>query len=359
MKRTLLIALMTLANIAFAQVSIPLTAEAWNQGANMQFGQYLRQDSVLLGGGVYAAKGTDMYNGQIDVDIAMHGQRGFIGIVFRHQSDTDYELIYLRPHKSRLPDALQYTPVLNGLSAWQLYSGDGYTAPAELAHNRWVHLKVVIEHDTVSVFIDDHEEPALVSKMKGDLASGAVGLWGLNVAHFANFTYTPSDTSATKKRSQKTNIPENAITDWQLSQVFEFEAQTDRLVPETATWQSVDVEDGALLNISRYRANIDDANRTIPTSNKDLVFARTIIESKTNSLRTLNFGYSDDVTILLNGKPLYTGRSGFSQRYPNSLGIVGLENDAVYLDLKTGKNELVFAVAEVFGGWGLVATLED
>lgn len=36
-----------------------------------------------------------------------------------------------------------------------------------------------------------------------------------------------------------------------------------------------------------------------------------------------------------------------------------VENDAVFLPLAKGRNELVFAVAEYFGGWGLIARLDD
>jgi hypothetical protein len=34
------------------------------------------------------------------------------------------------------------------------------------------------------------------------------------------------------------------------------------------------------------------------------------------------------------------------------------ENDAVYLPLKKGSNELVLAVSELGGGWGFICRLE-
>jgi hypothetical protein len=34
-------------------------------------------------------------------------------------------------------------------------------------------------------------------------------------------------------------------------------------------------------------------------------------------------------------------------------------NDAVYLNLKKGRNELVIVIAEDFGGWGFQAKLND
>ena len=63
------------------------------------------------------------------------------------------------------------------------------------------------------------------------------------------------------------------------------------------------------------------------------------------------------MTIFLNGRPLYTGRNGYQARYPSSLGLMTLD-DAVYLPLRAGDNELLLAVAEVFGGWGITARLE-
>ena len=83
-----------------------------------------------LEGGQAVLDGVVFEDGIIEVDMAMSGQRGFAGINFRVGADGQYEHFYIRPHKSGLPDALQYTPVFHGLSSWQLYSGEGYTAAA-------------------------------------------------------------------------------------------------------------------------------------------------------------------------------------------------------------------------------------
>jgi hypothetical protein len=69
-------------------------------------------------------------------------------------------------------------------------------------------------------------------------------------------------------------------------------------------------------------------------------------------------GYSDEVTVFLNSQPLFTGRSAFRFRDPGFLGIMDVENDAVYLPLKKGANELVLAVTDYFGGWGFICRLE-
>ena len=70
----------------------------------------------------------------------------------------------------------------------------------------------------------------------------------------------------------------------------------------------------------------------------------------------MNFGYSDDVVVFLNGRPVYTGLNGFGRRDAFSLGILSDQHDAVYLPLTEGDNELVFALSELFGGWGVMAS---
>jgi hypothetical protein len=102
----------------------------------------------------------------------------------------------------------------------------------------------------------------------------------------------------------------------------------------------------------------DFSTRLQPQPGSQVVFARTIVNAPTDQLRKLALGYSDEVTVFLNGVPLYRGRSAQSFRDPDFLGIVDVENDAVFLPLRTGRNELVLAVTEFGGGWGFIARLD-
>jgi hypothetical protein len=89
-----------------------------------------------------------------------------------------------------------------------------------------------------------------------------------------------------------------------------------------------------------------------------VVYARTSIESDRDEVQKLSIGYSDDVSVFLNGRILFRGRSAQNFRDPGFLGIVNPENDAVYLPLKKGHNELMLAVSELGGGWGFICRLE-
>ena len=70
------------------------------------------------------------------------------------------------------------------------------------------------------------------------------------------------------------------------------------------------------------------------------------------------FGYSDKVSIFLNDNILFSGNYSFQKREDEFVGVVGL-NDAIYLNLKKGDNELLLMITETFGGWGYICQLED
>jgi hypothetical protein len=90
-----------------------------------------------------------------------------------------------------------------------------------------------------------------------------------------------------------------------------------------------------------------------------VVYARTRIDSDRDQVKKLSIGYSDDVSVFLNGKILFRGRSAQNFRDPAFLGIVSADDDAVYLPLKKGSNELMLAVSELGGGWGFICRLAD
>jgi len=103
----------------------------------------------------------------------------------------------------------------------------------------------------------------------------------------------------------------------------------------------------------------DFTKRLEPQPGTQLVYARTTIASDGDRVRKLEIGYSDEVSVFLNGKILFRGRSAQNFRDPRFLGIVNPENDTLYLPLKKGDNELVLAVSELGGGWGFICRLGD
>ncbi len=90
-----------------------------------------------------------------------------------------------------------------------------------------------------------------------------------------------------------------------------------------------------------------------------MLYARTSIDSDRDQIKKLEIGYSDEVSVFLNGRILFRGRSAQGFRDPGFLGIMNPENDTVYLPLKKGTNELLLAVSELGGGWGFICRLAE
>src|SRR6185369_14013127 len=165
-------------------------------------------------------------------------------------------------------------------------------------------------------------------------------------------------------------MPPGTLTKWSLSPSYDaLERNLERPLTsaESAaiTWQDVEAEPPGYVVINRYResphprvtfAN-DFSKRLDPQPGTKVVYARTSISSEKDQVKKLSLGYSDEVSLFLNGQILYRGRSPQNFRDPAFLGIVNPENDVVYLPLKKGRNELVLAVSELGGGWGFICRL--
>jgi hypothetical protein len=149
---------------------------------------------------------------------------------------------------------------------------------------------------------------------------------------------------------------EGLFQHWQISDVFEEESLLDlsamKSLIANRTWQGqVSVEEGTAANISRVQAR---PNRQ--TGNT--VFAKIEIISDQDQTKLFEFGYSDRVVAILNGRSIYKGTNRWQSRDYRYLGTVGLF-DAIYLDLKKGKNTLLMAVSEDFGGWLITGRFSD
>ncbi len=81
-----------------------------------------------------------------------------------------------------------------------------------------------------------------------------------------------------------------------------------------------------------------------------VVFAQTTITVSRDTTVLLDAGFSDNVVIFLNGRPLFTGirAAGF-----NDSGYFEPFGTALFLPLRAGRNTLTYAVTEFFGGWAL------
>jgi hypothetical protein len=357
---------------AFSQ-SVPFDSDRWQvKDPKGRKADHLGRKSLYLTSGFAFLKDVDFEDGVIEVDIAAPTLRSFVGVVFRFENTEDHEIVYFRPHKSGLEDAVQYAPSFNGAACWQLYSGKGFTTAVDFPLQQWVHIRIEISGLGGKVYVNNAEKPVLIIEdLKRGYSHGSVGLWaGANGGHFSNFTYK-IETPGERGERRPAPIAAGILSKWQLSEVFDVEKRS----PETmlsATemkamkWQAVEVEAPGMLVIDRYRRSANTVRffatppeRVGKREGSKVVFARTTIYSDSAQIKRMSLGYSDEVTVFLNANPIFTGKSAFRYRDPGFLGIMDVEDDAVYLNLKKGRNEIVLGLADYFGGWGFICRIDD
>jgi hypothetical protein len=318
--------------------------------------RYLGRQSLFLDRGIALMPDVLFADGTIEFDVAVHGQFGFAGVLFRAASADDYELIYVRTHRSRQWDALQYTPINRGQESWQIYAGAGYNAAAELPANRWVHVRIVVDGYSAQVFVDGAATPQLsIRDLKRDWRPGRVGLWGRSgAANFSNVKVTPADRQR-PTRSSAAAEP-GIISRWLISQSLPATTVDFSSVPVGLTYDPVNAEASGLVNIAQHRSPA--ATRPANDDGRNAVFAKAVLRAPRALRARVSIGFSDDVIAFLDGRPLFAGRSGYLFRDGSDLGTLTLGADVLYIDLTPGRHELVFAVIEAFGGWGFAAKID-
>ena len=351
--KTICVTVLVLIATAVHAERIPFDDTAWKIDAQeAEVVNYLGKQALHIRGGYATLPAIQLTDGLIEFDIAVSAERGFSGALFRVQDLANYEHFYIRPHMSGNPDANQYTPVINGVSAWQLYYGEGFGAPVKYRVNQWMHVKIAYRDDRAEVFIDSDAPVLVVDALRRAVAAGAVGVGSGNFApaYFANFEVAalPADYRFTEVERESEPAEPGTVRAWQVSEAFAADELPARLTA-TGDWTALAAEPSGVTNLAQ-------APGVAP--GKDTVIARLVLDSRAEQTTTLQFGYSDQVTVYLNGRPLYRGDNTYQSRDYRYLGTIGLF-DTLFLPLAAGRNEVWFAVTEAFGGWGVQARLPE
>jgi hypothetical protein len=332
---------------------------AWQRNASdVAVVDYLGQRALRIKGGYATLKSVELSNGLIEFDMAVSADRGFSGAIFRVQDLDNYEHFYIRPHQSGNPDANQYTPVFNGVSAWQLYHGKGYGTPVEYRFDAWMHIKIAFADDHAEIFINSDEPVLIVDDLKRQAGSGGVGVGASNFApaYFANFAASPlpADYRFATFAREHPPAPETMVMSWRVSDAFDSRMLdgviklSDAFAGERS-WTRLAAENDGITNLARVQGLGSDGNTAI---------ARLQLTSAVPQTKGLSFGYSDRVAVYVNGTLVYSGSNFYESRDYRYLGTMGLF-DKIYLPLEAGENEVWFAVSEAFGGWGILAQFDD
>lgn len=305
-------------------------------------------------------------DGTIEFDMAVTPHRSFVYLQFRMVTDDEHEEIYFRPHKSELPDAIQYTPVWHGESNWQLYHGRGATAPVAFSYGSWMHIRLVTRGPTAALYVGAGGTPALVMTLgrapqPGYLAFRSFvpadgGLADSDVAaDIANIVVRPGVVPADFPAAPPARAVEpGLIRRWQVSPPFAAAPEPLTAVPDSLRvaapgWPTYPVEPSGVLVIGRHVRR---------PARQSAVVARLVLRATTAGLRPLRLGFSDYVTVFVNGRPLFAADAHYSYDEPRQEGLIGLSQATVWLPLAAGDTEVLIAVSDGFGGWGLQGAID-
>jgi hypothetical protein len=304
---------------------------------------------------------TSLRDGSVSFTIKAPGARSFVGLRFRTGEDGSYEDFYLRPHKDRAPDALQYTPSFSGADTnWQIFHGPAGTAPAPTQDAvEGIDVEVVFEDRDLAVFVGDGAEPAMrVTRLALEPRGGGLTFWS-NVLqptdHERPVVLQNIRVSSTGTRplpaAESVPTPEGAVLSWGVGAAF----HTDRLaeqVPDDVRFRPRPSEPDGTLLIDRHVERPDGEG--VPA-----VAAGITIHADQAGRVKMELGFSDLVTVFLNGVPLYQGDLRYSYTEPMRQGFFQPDQNTLYLPLEAGRNELVAVVVESFGGWALAARFPE
>jgi hypothetical protein len=323
------------------------------------------RDVLHLETGTAFRTDISMRDGTIDLDVRVTDRRSFVYLHFRMQSEDEHEEIYLRPHKSNLPDALQYAPVWQGESAWQLHHGPGGTAATALPPGVWTHVRLIVEGRRAALFVGDMATPALlIPALAREPQAGFVGLGGFlpanvpgtgAIAEFADVVVHPGPSafdfaSAIAKAAEPPAMSDALLVrEWSVSKAMATTplATVPTLPASAMPEQIVSSAPDGLVELHR--------DVTLPGTPLASAVARITVTAERAGLYAMDLGFSDVATVFVNGRPIFTRDDSYSFDRPRREGLIGFDQARVYLALNAGPNQIAILISDRFGGWGVMA----
>lgn len=333
---------------------IPIDEQHWDFSSETGFVTvYKGMPALSLYNAEAWLRDMEFSTGTIEYKVSFPKDRGFVGLMFRAQDRDNYEHFYLRPHQSGMADANQYTPVFHGNTGWQIYYGPRFSVPVDYPYGEWIDVKLVIADDSADVYINSDEPVLHVEDLLRDEASGRIGFDSfLSHAFITDVNVTPQESPVLAGEPvPPADLPENLVTDWQVAGPFAPVPASAPALPDMsgAQWQSMTPGETGFVNLGSVAERAPDSNTLL---------ARIRVDAAGAGSYPLHFGYSDKVTVFVNGTPVYAGDNTYRTRDYRYLGTVGLF-DTILLPLQAGRNEITFAVEEAFGGWAIGAAFES
>ena len=339
----------------------------YSAAANRSIGSFLGREALRLRNGVAVRTDVSLEDGTIDFDVAVTDHRSFVYIIFRQVAEGENEEIYLRPHKTNLPDAVQYAPVFKGESGWQLFHGPGHTARIPIPRGQWVHARLVLKGQRAAFYLGDTTKPVMVvPELARKAAPGTIALRAFTppggapegefVAAFSNVVVRPGVVPATMPPAPDRSRPANLVTSWQLSPAFvppdgRLAGLPAELLANRASWPAHGVDQEGRLILDRHIAH---ASNEKPSA----AVLRLVVPADRDTTRRLDLGFSDEYLLFVNGRPVAGGEAAYRFDNPRGDGVIHVGQSVAFLPLRRGENEILIVLKDVFGGWAIIGALK-
>lgn len=141
--------------------------------------------------------------------------------------------------------------------------------------------------------------------------------------------------------------PCGLITQWSLSPPFRPPAFAAENFPDAQVWSKV-----AWTAVQSATSGVVDIVQQVKTrpAGATRIWARTTLHAAQKEIRPIEFGFSEGLSIFLNGQIIFRGRN--TPRPPDATPPAAPDwNNTVYLPLDAGDNELALAVSASPDGW--------
>lgn len=357
MRNTLIaLAALSLTAPALAQDNTILTFSGleWSVAGTPLEATYREREALRLHQAGLELTGADYDDFVVEYDLAMEAGQGFNGVYFR-QNGQDADQIYFRHHLSGQPDSAQYTPVFDGLSAWQIYTSPGFWQAIDFPIGEWTRVRIVVDGDQAQVSLDGipvFDIPDLLGRHDtGGFSIRSFGQTGAWISDLSIRPLTEDDRLGPMQTAELPEIDGQLIETWLVSPAF------DEALINSASTLPEGLPDARTSLTAAYHGIANLGSVVARTSEANTVLAEARISSDRDQVVMLNFGYSDRVRVFLNGELLFSGSNMWRSRDYRYLGTISRDY-AVPLRLQAGENVLTMAVSESFGGWGVTGVLE-
>jgi hypothetical protein len=343
-----------------AVITIPLKAENWtHETGKVEFAEYKNTPSmkIMAGAGTVVLKDLDFRDGTIEFDHEpLHPN--FATFFFHYKDPKETECFYFRTARAGFPqagDAVQYAPFVDGVNLWDMLYH--YQANADFKKGQWNHVRLVISGKQMRVYVNsaDNAKPTLaIPRLESNTVSGTLAFEGESV--ISNLVVKPGQTDGLDSTAgvDITDNDPRYLRNWQVSTPIEtgtVDLNYSWVPDSTTKWEPISAERMGLINLTR---------RFGASKKRRIVWLKTTVSNATAQTKKMQLGFSDEVWVLLNGRPVYIDKNWYSQPVQKEpAGRCSIENASFLVPMQQGDNTIMIGVANDFYGWGIVARIVD